>query len=111
MEDLSAVQDKVGALIDGEGELGPEDGETIEEIAEEISEEEIETGDDREVEPEVEGDEAPEFVDVEYDGQLYSVPPILKDALMRNSDYTQKTQDVASQRKDLETQQLQTNRS
>lgn len=112
MDDLKEVQDKVGALIDGEGDLGEEVAEEqgvqeeIEEIAEEIAEEEIKEGDERKVEPTPEGDETAEFVDVEYDGQLYSVPPVLKDALLRNADYTQKTQDLAAQRKDVETQQL-----
>jgi hypothetical protein len=68
-------------------------------------------------EPVVEGDEAdpeevaeeePEettgFVEVEYDGQLYEVPENLKDALLRQQDYTTKTQEVSSQRKVVEVQ-------
>ena len=47
---------------------------------------------------------APEFVSIEYDGQEFEVPPVLKDAFMRQSDYTQKTQTVAEQRKSLEAQ-------
>lgn len=43
-----------------------------------------------------------EFVEVEYDGQLYEVPPQLKEALLRQDDYTRKTQDVAQQRKAIE---------
>ena len=41
----------------------------------------------------------PEYVSVEYDGEEYEVPPQLKDALLRQSDYTQKTQSLAEQRK------------
>jgi len=56
-------------------------------------------------------DEEPEpiVVDVNYDGKDYSVPPELKDALMRQSDYTRKMQDVSGKRKELEaaTQTLQ----
>jgi hypothetical protein len=74
-------------------------------------EEEYEAGQ----EPAKEGDEAepeevkeepkaeePEFVEVEFDGDLYEVPPKLKDALMMQQDYTQKTQAVANDRKGLE---------
>ena len=41
---------------------------------------------------------------MEYDGQEYEVPPQLKDALLRQSDYTQKTQSLAEQRKSVEAQ-------
>lgn len=47
--------------------------------------------------------EAPELVDVEYDGKTHKVDPALKDAIMRHSDYTQKTQTVAQERKEFET--------
>lgn len=58
-------------------------------------------------EAEEEADEIPEgtegeFVEVEFDGKLYEVPNELKDALLRQSDYTSKTQEVASQRKEVE---------
>ena len=51
-----------------------------------------------------EPDEGSQFVSVEYDGQEYEVPPQLKDALLRQSDYTQKTQSLAEQRKSVEAQ-------
>ncbi|MDX1430223.1 MAG: hypothetical protein R3282_08045, partial [Rhodothermales bacterium] len=50
-------------------------------------------------------EEQPEFVEVEFDGELYEVPPKLKDALLRTSDYTQKTQEVAAVRKAVEAEQ------
>lgn len=53
--------------------------------------------------PEPEGE--PEFVEIEFNGEHYSVPPELKDALMRQDDYTRKTTDLASQRKAVELQQ------
>ena len=43
-----------------------------------------------------------DFVSVEYDGTEYDVPPVLKDAFMRQSDYTQKTQSLAEKRKEVE---------
>jgi len=41
------------------------------------------------------------------DGKKYKIPSALKDALMMHKDYTQKTQDVAAQRKALDTAALQ----
>lgn len=43
-----------------------------------------------------------ELAEIEWDGQKVKVPPALKDAFMRNEDYTRKTQDLAEQRKTLE---------
>lgn len=45
---------------------------------------------------------APEFEEVEYEGETYQVPPKLKEAIIRQSDYTKKTQEVADQRRTLE---------
>src|SRR3954468_4841262 len=44
----------------------------------------------------------PELVEVVYDGKGYQLPAELKDALLRQADYTRKTQDVAQARKALE---------
>lgn len=40
--------------------------------------------------------------EVDFEGKRYSVPKTLKDGLMRNADYTRKTQELATQRKQLE---------
>jgi hypothetical protein len=45
---------------------------------------------------------APQQVDVEYEGKTYRLPAELKDALLRQADYTRKTQDVAQARKALD---------
>jgi hypothetical protein len=45
----------------------------------------------------------PELVEVVYDGKSYQLPTELKDALLRQADYTRKTQEVAQARKALET--------
>ena len=45
----------------------------------------------------------PELVEVVYDGKSYQLPAELKDALLRQADYTRKTQEVAQSRKALET--------
>lgn len=48
-------------------------------------------------------DEAlPEAVDVELDGKQYKVPQQVKDAVLRQQDYTKKTQEVAEVRKSAE---------
>lgn len=58
--------------------------------------------------PEATADEveqADDAEDVDYDGETYRVPKKLKDALMRQADYTRKTQEVAEQRRTLEAHQ------
>ena len=45
--------------------------------------------------------------EVDYEGEKYKLPKKLKDALLRQQDYTQKTQAVAEQRKAIEAQALQ----
>ena len=42
-----------------------------------------------------------EAVDVEYEGRLYQVPRPLKEALLRQADYTRKTMELADQRRAL----------
>jgi len=43
-----------------------------------------------------------DYDDVEYDGEYYRLPKKLKDAVLRQADYTKKTQEVAEQRRALE---------
>ena len=51
---------------------------------------------------------APQYEEIDYEGERYSVPPKLKDAILRQSDYTKKTQEVAEQRRlvDYQAKQL-----
>lgn len=49
--------------------------------------------------------QAEELVDVEYEGKTHKVPASLKDALLRQADYTRKTTEVAEQRKAVEAAQ------
>ena len=89
--------------------------ETIDQSAPEVdvtpetTESEVETNDQPEIESESPADEGDTPVldeeEVEYEGNKYKVPKELKDALMRQSDYTRKTQEVAEQRKSIEQQQ------
>tara|TARA_R110000737_G_scaffold80812_1_gene113119 strand:- start:66 stop:983 length:918 start_codon:yes stop_codon:yes gene_type:complete len=75
------------------------------EVVEENSEEPDEADDGEESEQE---DDQPEMesiletVDVEYDGEQYKLPPKLKDAFMREQDYTVKTQALASEKQDFQ---------
>ena len=50
-------------------------------------------------------DAVDKFVEVDYNDTKYNVPEELKDAFMRNKDYTQKTQTLADERRALETHQ------
>ena len=43
-----------------------------------------------------------EFDEIDHDGEKYSIPKKLKDAFLRQSDYTRKTQEVAEIRKSVE---------
>ena len=86
-------------IVEGD-ENEPQEVETEEEsevAAKQESTEEDEEDSEEQTEP------SPESTTVEYEGQEYNIPPELKDAIMRQSDYTTKTQEVAEQRKDLET--------
>lgn len=47
-------------------------------------------------------EQADDDVEIEYEGKRFKVPANAKDAFLRNSDYTQKTQSVAEQRRSLE---------
>lgn len=49
-----------------------------------------------------EGSQEPEYAEIEYEGKKYQVPPELKDAVLRQADYTRKTQEVAELRKQAE---------
>lgn len=51
------------------------------------------------------GETQPEFVEVEYAGTKYQVPPELKEALMYQADYTAKTTEAARLRETLSVQQ------
>lgn len=45
--------------------------------------------------------------EIDYEGEKYKVPPKLKEAFLRQADYTVKTQTLAEQRRDFEAQQEQ----
>lgn len=88
--------------------FGPEEAPTeeVEQPTEEVeleaeSDDDIAEGDEREVKPVEEGEDS-DLVEVEFDGQLIEAPKAVAEALMRQADYTKKTQEVAEQRKQAE---------
>ncbi len=105
MADEKPSNEAIGAMFLNED---PDTPEVVEEdVEEEFVVEATPEGDDEQPELESTEDESaddaePEFVEIEYEGQLYEVPTSLKDALLRQSDYTTKTQEVAAQRKEVE---------
>jgi hypothetical protein len=54
-----------------------------------------------------ESEAQPEFQEIEFEGKTYQVPPELKDALLRQSDYTKKTTEVSERQRALEQKELQ----
>ena len=67
------------AILAGEGDLVRDDDRMIEAAAEE-----------------------PETFDLELDGEVHTLPAALKGAVLRQADYTRKTQELAEHRRALE---------
>ncbi len=72
----------------------------VEELEQEESTAEVAESDEAEEPTEAEGEDEGE--EVEFEGKAYKVPKGIKEALLRQSDYTKKTQEVAEQRKAVE---------
>lgn len=95
VEDTVSVEDKIGDILFGRREQPKEAAEETESVqAQEEDAEETEVS-----------EESDDYVEVDFNGVQYQVPKDIKDALMREQDYTQKTQSLASQRKEIELQQ------
>ena len=60
---------------------------------------------------EVDGAASPDEDEIEYEGKKYKVAKELKDAFLRNADYTRKTQEVAEQRRQIEAMRAQVEQS
>jgi len=103
-QSTTEIADKLGDML-----LPEETDDTTQpppeaEAADQEAEEETEEPTEAEAE-EAEEPAEPELVEVEYEGKVYETPPELKDALLRQSDYTQKTQSLADSRRELEHRQ------
>lgn len=70
---------------------------------------ELEAPEEADVEIDAEGNlvEEEDSEDVDYEGKSYKVPKTLKDALLRQADYTRKTQEVAQARQAFEAERQQ----
>lgn len=80
----------------------------LETVEEEETQDDLEQdSDDEQPDDESQPDESDEE-ELELDGQKYKIPKALKPLVMMQSDYTQKTQQLAEQRRSLEAQQAQT---
>ena len=96
----ASVEDRIADKI-----FGPEadDYDPDEEVQALPEDDEVEVeASDEEVEEEVEASPEIEYEEMEIDGELYEIPVKLKDYVLRQQDYTQKTQEVAQQRKEYE---------
>lgn len=80
--------------------LDDEPKQADEELEHEAGSEEVAESDETEEQAASEGEDEPE--EVEFEGKAYKVPKEIKLALLRQADYTQKTQEVAEQRKSVE---------
>ena len=74
-------------------------GESTPAAEQEAPEQATDTEGQPEGEPAQEVPQASEAVEVEFEGKTHKVAPEIKDALLRQSDYTKKTQEVAEARK------------
>jgi nicotinamide mononucleotide adenylyltransferase len=90
-----------GVSLQDIADLMPDEEQVTDESGEDEREEEIANSDDSETQedPPEEGGDSEE---VDFEGKTYKVPKELKEALLRQSDYTKKTQEVAEQRKAVE---------
>jgi hypothetical protein len=103
-----SLNDRIGAALMGDPK--PQPKAPVQETAPE-PEAPVEAATDEATETEA-ASEAPaetadEFVEVEYEGERWSVPKKLSKAIIQESDYTKKTQEVADQRKQVEYQAAQ----
>ena len=99
-----SVEDRLSALLQpGQADEPDEQPEDDEQPQGEADAQEPEVEDESEADPaEPEQDEANEAEEIEYEGKAYKVPKELKDAFLRQTDYTRKTQEVAETRKAVE---------
>jgi hypothetical protein len=72
---------------------------------------EVEAPQEQQAAPEEEGapesEAQPEFAEIEFEGKAYQVPPEIKDALLRQSDYTKKTTEVSERQRAIEQKEYQ----
>lgn len=95
--EVQSPEDRLASLLGADDEAEQEVDEATPEADESEAEQETEA-DEEEAKDEPE-DEAEE---VEFEGKAYKVPAEIKRALLRQEDYTRKTQEVADRRREVE---------
>lgn len=81
----------------------PVEDTEVEEVEQQETDE-VQTEDAPEDQTESDDEVADDSEEIEFEGEKYKVPKSLKDAFLRQSDYTRKTQEVAEQRREFEQQ-------
>jgi hypothetical protein len=106
--DSRSIESRIGDWLStpSDGTRTPKQAPQPQQQPDQVPEQQDATSDQGETEVSTEST-APAFEEVEWEGKTYQVPPELKEAVIRQSDYTKKTQDLASQRQLLEHQQAQ----
>ncbi len=99
VESTGSVEDRIVEKFMGKEQPPPAEPEAEADEEGEEPTEEVE-GDEAEQEEESE----PELVEVELNGEKYAVSQAVKDAIMRESDYTKKTTELANTRRAIELQ-------
>lgn len=98
MAEEASVEDRIAEHFGLSDE--PEDPEQPE--GDEPEGEEADEPEETQEAEETAASDEPALEEIEIDGQLYEVPPALKEAFMRNADYTQKTQTLSAEKKQYE---------
>lgn len=94
-----SLEDRIGNMFDPGGSS---DEAEVEQEASPEEQPEVAEGDD---EAQPKEDTSEDYQEVEYEGEVWQVPTKLAKAIMQERDYTQKTQQLADQRRALELQQ------
>lgn len=103
IEEVQDDDDQVEATADDTDLTDEDDSETLEASGEDDESEDGSDGEQDEGDEDEEASQDEEWVEVDIDGVKETIPARLKDAFLKNRDYTQKTQQVAEQRKQVET--------
>ncbi len=107
-EEERAIEDRVADIFDGPEEPAEDLDSNPSESASEAPQDEIdekqgvEAAEDESPVEDASDAPEPEYVEIELDGKLYEFPKDVEPYVMRHKDYTQKTQDLAAQRKEAE---------
>ena len=98
---MAKTEEEIGAMMLGEQVDDTSEAEVVQHP--DADTQRFEIVGEQEVEPVEETQAAePELVEFDIDGQTYQAPQVVADAVMRNSEFTQKTQKLSEQRKQYE---------